>query len=439
MARSRDTQYVSLRAKLEGLPHPDGELASWAYALALAGWASSWNLRNSVLMAWLPISPVWVASFSVALCVAHRCGRRLRVDLAVSGALALLVLGFLPGALRSGDDGYGPVKLVALVFMVLPIVCAAVVLLDSRQARVRWLWAQVLVGLAVTVAALASNGADVLSGRLTLATVDTITTARLVGAAVIALLALGLAAPKHGSWAFPLATLSGMILVHVGSRGPLLGVLISVLVVVIVGRCFAGRRVVLVLGTLAITFAAYRYAAADGGSGGRRIVDWVQSGLSDDVRAKLFNEAVHLGENNLMGIGWGDFAGESKTGHEIENAQGVAYAHNAFAEAFAEGGLFAVLAFVLVLVLAVQRLYRLSSDPYDAVVLGTLVYWLLNAQVSSDFVGNRFMWVSIAVGIAAYADGRPLLRRRRVTGVILPPSGVKVESTAGHRVAEQPA
>ena len=99
------------------------------------------------------------------------------------------------------------------------------------------------------------------------------------------------------------------------------------------------------------------------------------------------------------------------TAVEIANAQGVAYAHNAFAEAFSEGGVLALLAFGLVVVLALLRLQRLSSQPYEAVVLGTVVYWLLNAQVSSDLVGNRFMWISLACGLAAYADATRLRPR----------------------------
>jgi O-antigen ligase len=80
----------------------------------------------------------------------------------------------------------------------------------------------------------------------------------------------------------------------------------------------------------------------------------------------------------------------------------VAYAHNAFAEAFAEGGVLALLAFAVVVVLAVGRLWRLADHPQEAIVWGTAVYWVLNAMVSSDLVGNRFMWISLACGLAAY-------------------------------------
>jgi hypothetical protein len=59
---------------------------------------------------------------------------------------------------------------------------------------------------------------------------------------------------------------------------------------------------------------------------------------------------------------------------------------------------------VVVVGLALTRLQRLSVDVTGAAVFGTAIYWLLNAQVSSDMVGNRFMWISLACGLASYAD-----------------------------------
>ncbi len=197
-----------------------------------------------------------------------------------------------------------------------------------------------------------------------------------------------------------------MVLVHVGSRGPSLSAVVSVVLVVLFGRSFFRHRIGLVPVALAVAGATYWYATADGGSGGTRIVQSLHSGLSDAARTTLLRDAVRLGLHHPFGIGWGDFADHSKTAHEIANAQGVAYAHNSFAETFCEGGVLALAVFLVVVVVALYRLQRVSSRPYDAAVLGTAVYWLLNAQVSSDLVGNRFMWISLAVGIASYAGSR---------------------------------
>lgn len=378
-------------------------LAPWAYALALAVWASSWNLRLSVLMAWSPVEPVWVGTAAVALCVVHRCGQPLRIADGVTGPILLLVLGFLPGALLSSGAGDGPHKVATMIFVLFPVVCAATVLLDSSEARRGWLWAQVLVGSAVAVASLEFHDSTIgfEPGRFTLATVDTISSARLIGVATVALLLLGLGSLRRNWWALPLAAGCGMVLVQVGSRGPLLSVLVTVAVVILVGRCFAGRRMILVIAVMVACVGAFGYAIAAGGSGGRRIIGSLESGFSDGVREQLLNDAVRLGTKHPWGIGWGDFAEDGGAGREIANQQGIAYAHNLFAEAFSEGGVLALLSLAVVVAIALWRLQRLTGEVNEAVVLGTAVYWLLNAQVSSDFVGNRFMWIALACGLAA--------------------------------------
>jgi O-antigen ligase len=381
-----------------------GWVAPWAYALALALWASSWNLRLSVLMDWSPIEPVWIGTAAVVLCAVHRCGQPLRLAGAVTGPILLLAVGFVPGALLSSGQDYGLDKLTSMTFVLFPVVLAATALLDSSEARRGWVWVQLLVGVAVAVAALEFHDPTNLlePGRFTLATVDTISSARLVGVAVVVFLLLGLGSLKRSWWALPLAAAGGAVLVHIGSRGPVLAVLVTVVVVVLVGRCFARYRIVFVLVLLAGSVAAFRLALVAGGSGGKRIIDSLESGFSDGVRARLLNDAVRLGTAHPLGIGWGDFAQDSKVGRSIANEQLVSYAHNVFAEAFSEGGVLALLAFALVVVLALWRLQQLTSDPMEAVVLGTVLYWVLNAQVSSDFVGNRFMWIALACGVAAY-------------------------------------
>lgn len=392
-------------------------LAPWVYALALGFWAASWNLRLSVLMSWSPVEPVWVGSGAVVVCIVHRCGQSLRLPGAVAAPILLLVLGFLPGAVLSSGQGYGPTKLASMILILLPVFCAATLLLDSRAGRSGWLWAQMLAGVAVAVAALELRDAvRVLEpGRFSLATVDTISSARLVGVAVVALLLLGLGSLKHSWWALPLGAGCGVVLVHIGSRGPVLAVLGAVIAAVVVGRCYGRTRVPLLLAVLAASYGAFRYAQVAGGTGGQRIVGSLESGFADGTRSQLLDDAYRLGTAHPLGIGWGDFSQASSTGRELANG-GVSYAHNVFAEVFAEGGFVAALAFALVVVVALWRLQRLSGDPSGAALFGTAMYWLLNAQFSSDIIGNRFMWIALACGIAAYVPLRERRAGRRSLG-----------------------
>jgi hypothetical protein len=391
----------------------DDSFAPWVYAAALAIWASSWNLQLSVLMRWSPVNPVWIGSIGVALCVVHRAGHPLRLPIAVTAPFALLVLGFLPGALRSSTQGYGQTKAFTLILVVLPVLCAAVLLLDNERARYCWVRVQVLVGGAVAVAAVFFNNAAQAheSGRFSLNGVDTITTARLVGGAVVVLLVAGLISFQRRWWALLLAGAGGAVVVHVGSRGPLLSILFAAVIVVLVARCLSGRRALPILVAGCGIAAAFLYARAGGGSGGARLTQSLETGFSDQARSQLLHDAVHVGFSSAWGIGWGNFPMYSRTAQEIENARGVAYAHNVFAETFVEGGVLALFAFAVFAALALHRLYRLSVSQTDTLVLGLALYWLLNAQFSSDVVGNRFMWITLASGLAAYVD-RSRLRAR---------------------------
>ncbi|MGN6250587.1 MAG: O-antigen ligase family protein [Marmoricola sp.] len=385
--------------------HVRAHLAAWCYGLALALWASAWDLRFSSLMAWLPIEPIWLGSLALGVCLVHRLGRPLRVDARALWPLLVLVLGLLPASLRTGSGGYASAKLTSLAFVILPVVVATFLLLDSRRTRSGWAVAQAVTGLAVTVAVITSTGTNVLEpGRFTLPHVDTIATARYIGAGVVALLVLCLTRPRASLWALPLAAVSAAVLVKVGSRGPLLFALMSVLFATALARCFTGRRVRRLLLPAVFAAAMYAYAVADGGSGGQRIVDWLGSGLGDQTRSALFGDAVHLGLHHAWGIGWGGFADASPAGRAIANAQGVAYPHNMFFEAFAEGGIPALLVLAIVIVTALVRLQRRTANPYDAVVLATVVYWFLNAQVSFDLIGNRLMWISLAAALASYVS-----------------------------------
>lgn len=374
--------------------------APWAYGLALALWASSWDLHRSVLLAWLPMEPVWVASLLLGACVVHRLGQPLAVRPQVLGPLVLVVVCFLPGALQTDPGGYGPAKVAQLVFVVLPVVLAAMILLDTRDARRAWACAQLVVGAAVAVAAETSRHVNALQpGRFTLATVNTIGTGRLVGVAVVVLVLVAATSLRRGWWAIPTGVLFAGVLIQVGSRGPLLFALAACVIVLLAARWFTARRAVPVIIAVLVAGVGYAYAAADGGEGGSRVVDSLRKGLIDDARSAMLRDAVSAGFSHPLGVGWGNFLDYSDTAARIANDRGVSYAHNVFAEAFSEGGIPALLGLAILVVLAVCRLWSATEQRWDVVVWGTLLYWLLNALVSLDLVWNRFMWIALACAL----------------------------------------
>lgn len=390
-----------------------GSATGWVYGFALVWWASSFNLRNSVLMAWSPVEPIWVGSLAVLCCVLHRLGRELRVDRGVVGPFFLVVVAFVPGAMLSLFDGYGPTKTSMMLWSLLPVLAAALLLLDGPRPRAGWVGAQAVLGLLVALAAIEVTDPTALlsTGRLTLATVDTISTARFVGAAVVVLLVLGLVRPRTIWWAWPGALAAGAVVVQVGSRGPLLAVATATVVTVVAAPVLARRRVTQVLALLALAGTAVVYAAAAGGAGGRRIFDSVSGDLDDDTRQQLLRDAWDLSWARPWGVGWGDFAQVSPTAGSIANAQGAAYAHNVFAEVLVEGGVVALLAVVVLVVVSLVRARRAAVTPAAAIVLALIVYWLFNAQFSYDVVGNRVMWLMLVCGLLSRPTGPPVPSR----------------------------
>lgn len=379
----------------------------WVYAFALVLWASSWDLRLSVLMAWMPIEPVWVASLLLGACVVHRMGRPLELPPRVLGPIAIVVIAFLPGALHVDPTGYGPTKVARLLLVVLPVVLSTLVLLDSAAARRAWATMQVVLGVSVAAAAVVTSHVSVLQpARFTLATVNTIPAGRFVGVALVVTALSTVVSIRSSWWRLPVLAGVGMVLVQIGSRGPLLFAIGSVLVVVAFGRLFAGRRLVPLLVMAFAMIVAFAYATSDGGTGGRRVVDSLEGGLADRVRSDLLADAVRVGLTHPFGIGWGDFLQYSPTARQIANSDGVSYAHNVLAEAFVEGGFLALLGLGAVMVLAVARQWSRSSSPHEAVVWATLVFWIFNSLVSLDLVGNRFLWISLACALACGQEFR---------------------------------
>lgn len=378
----------------------------YLYGPVLALWAASWNFRLSVLLSWSPVEPVWLATGLFVLAVAHRLTRPVVVPPGVLLPLVLVTLSFLPGAIVAGDGGYAPEKIATLLLVILPAVMGAVLLLDSREALVSWLASLAVLGVVVAVACQVVAGASP-DSRLTLPTVETIATARPVGAACVVLLLAAFSSSGRLLLAAAPTVLCVVVLVHIGSRGPAVYVIVSTLLAVLVCRYFRRHRRLALLGTAAAAAAAYGYALGDGGAGGSRIIGSARDGFSDEVRGELLRSALGLGLSHPWGIGWGEFGRLSPIGVEVANSQGVAYAHNLFAEAWAEGGVVALVGMVVLVVAAGRRILAQSRTVGGALLFGTFCYWLLNAQVSSDLVGNKFLWITLAAGLVA---GRSLGR-----------------------------
>lgn len=136
-----------------------------------------------------------------------------------------------------------------------------------------------------------------------------------------------------------------------------------------------------------------------------RIVPLLQGNLDPSTvgRLRLYRAGVvHWLESPVFGNGLGSFA----PWFYGEDAMG--YPHNLVLEILAELGLIGLLLFVAVLGVAARSLVtNLRTHPVAILLVGLLVFALLNASLSKDLQGNRLLFgvLGLATGVELYAGG----------------------------------
>ena len=170
--------------------------------------------------------------------------------------------------------------------------------------------------------------------------------------------------------------LAGIALLSIGSRGPIIGAAVGLVVWVLMRGLLRARTVgVIMVAALVAVVAVDR--ASDAALS--RLV------LEDPARRELWSIARRAFVENPFGLGWGDYA----TISVIDE-----YPHNLVLELSSELGLLG-LASILVLVVAVcLRAWRSRSQPEVRVVAAIAVVMLVGQQFSSDLT-NRLFWIAI--------------------------------------------
>jgi O-antigen ligase len=238
-------------------------------------------------------------------------------------------------------------------------------------------------------------------GRLNLDGATTIGTARVFGAGVVAAAILALAGRRwRGWWALAAGSLMALT-IAVGSRGPVISVLIAVSAALLLTKTVAKRRM-WAIAQLLIAVGLMVYSAVVSPSAASDRVRLFLAGDETDVaRQFLFSEAWRQITRAPLGIGWGGF-GVTHSFDKVYAGQAT-YPHNIFLEIAVEGGWIAVLCFLAIAILALRGLVLASTTPESAALLGLGVYWLAVAQTSSDVNGNRLTWIVLALGLISRA------------------------------------
>lgn len=177
--------------------------------------------------------------------------------------------------------------------------------------------------------------------------------------------------------ALPGIVCSGIALVTIASRGPLLGAAAGVIVWILLRGVFRGRTIVVLL--LVAGVAALGVQRASQTALTRLVLD-------DPARQELWGIARRAFlQAPYLGLGWGNYSAVSWAD----------YPHNLVMESSAEMGLLGLLAVLGLLLVAAKRVWdarRLS----EARVLGGLATVMLVGQQFSADLTNRDFWIALS-------------------------------------------
>jgi O-antigen ligase len=334
----------------------------------------------------------------------------LAAPLVVLGVLLVISLTWTP------SPEYGGEKAVRFLTLTTLATLAPFFLVeDRRDLRRLFAWT---VAIAVAAAVLTAI-APAQGGRLTLGTEgNTIGVSHLLCTAALILLVASLTdmLPARG-WALASSAALIAVAAAIGSRGPLLSL---VLALVLTGAVFLARvprraapvMLAVVAGVALLPFVSLPEGASD--RLGRAASDPVQV-LREDPRYTTFGQALDLIEEHpLVGVGSGGFQSVGRLAAPPED-----YPHNMFLEVWSELGLAAlvVLAASVMAVLAGmwRGAWQLSPGPEFQllyVLIAVFLFNLLAVQLTGDLIQNRTFWGAFGLAWLVVQHGIPEVARR---------------------------
>jgi O-antigen ligase len=261
-----------------------------------------------------------------------------------------------------------------------------------------------IVVVAVPVAILALTHPSGETGRL--AGDNTIGTSRLLCTAALILL---LSAVGRSRWRLPPAALAvGFIAIAaaVGSRGPILALVLALAFVLAAWLLRVPRKVAPVLAVAAVSLAVVPFVSLPAASGERLVSaarDPVAAFRADD-RYFVVKDVFQIIESHpIRGGGAGAFSTVST----------AIWPHNLFLELWSELGLVAMVTVATAILIALVGLYQLAwrlpatgrEQGLVYILLAVFFFNLLAVQVSGNINDNRDFWGMLAIAWLVVAGG----------------------------------
>lgn len=278
-------------------------------------------------------------------------------------------------ALAMTSSEYGALKTRDYFLVTVPAVFAAAAVVQARGQIQTMNKVWLLTGTIASVLAWRTGGAEDLYGRLGIGD-STLGPAYLMAAALV--VAAGLAGDHKAplQLAIPFSVYLLITLVAVGSRGPVLA-------------AFAGGTVWLLLGQLSWRRTAIPLTFVGGLTAGILLAPEVSARrillAESEARINAWGPVwTSFNRNPVFGIGWGNYT-------EIGSMN---YPHNLVGELMSELGVIGLLAFTVVLSLAVKNAWVWRNFPPARIAASVAAVAFVGQQFSSDLT-NRVFWLAL--------------------------------------------
>jgi len=383
----------------------------------LAAYLSIGVFKGTPLLAGLPVDPTLALGALLAAVCAVRVlsGRAFVVPMPLLATFVLLGVLLVLSLNWTPVPGYGGEK--ALKFWTLTLLAVAApfcVVENERDLRslLGWILATAVLGALVTLTfGQVSAGSDINNantGRLEFGGVEnTIFNSRLLCAgAIVAFFCPAMR--LGGGWSRVALPLLGVGLVAVaasiGSRGPLISLVMALALTVAVVIVRTPRALVPLLATVAIGIAVFPFVSLPETSAARLrgITQDPVGTLQGDGRSRLYGQAVDLTqEHPVLGFGAGGF----KLYSAVLIRKELSYPHNIFLETSAEIGVGAALVLAACVIAVLAGVFRRAWATEDSraraevhAVSALLLFTLFAAQFSGDINDNRTFWTALALG-----------------------------------------
>lgn len=350
-----------------------------------------------VILAVLPMNPILLGAIGTLAAIIITIASR-KADLSRLWPILLLWIFFAGSAvwLPIGID-YGQEKLAGLATLTLLSVVGGALLISDHDGLKAWNRSLIIFGAIIGVFQLVSPSESSMDvGRLVAEGSNTIAAGRAAGAAALVLLVLALAHKGIKKAVFLIATLPfiGFILAT-ATRGAAIAVLIGWLAVLFTAR--RSKVSIFPLVVLVSSYAVWVYVASLGFFTERLTLLGKDS---SEARLILYRLTLDSILSAPIGLGWGrirdvyDLSGELPAGI-------YEYPHNIVLEITSEAGWFAGICFVVLVVIALQRVLVMRDEVEFQVLFGLVVFFLINALVSGDVNSNRGLWVVVGAAVGA--------------------------------------